>query len=312
MTRGGVKVANRIKRGHFVPQCYLRAFANPDKASQIFVLRRQQPTVTLINPIARVASRTGFYDAGQGDSVQELEHWFDKHVESRLPVAIDDLVRLSCQHESRRLDPEALGSMLSQLALQFLRTQAMRTAVSGGLRKQALAPGGQAEQIARSIREHLAQSLGVAVTDVQTEITDIDVQMNGVGHLTHILYQRNLDAMVQDLLSFTWCLLLTTPDRPFVTSDAPVVISAAPNAVRQQAGFPVGSVAVYPLTPTTLLRGQKSGQYPEIPTEEGVINVPPELVLNCNRLMFLGPQGQLLGNMEQALLEAIPEQYRHL
>jgi len=65
---------SRVKRGHFVPQTYLRAFATPGGKEQIFVLRRKKPDQVFENPIRAVASRHGFYDAEPGDQEQVLEH----------------------------------------------------------------------------------------------------------------------------------------------------------------------------------------------------------------------------------------------
>ena len=76
--------SDRVKRGHFVPQGYLRAFADPARPKQIFVLRKANPGVTFSNPIHDVASRLGFYDAETGNTEQVIEHWFSEEIERLL------------------------------------------------------------------------------------------------------------------------------------------------------------------------------------------------------------------------------------
>lgn len=291
-------MTDRIKRGHYVPQGYLKAFANPARPKQIFVLRRNLVNCTFSNPIAKVASRLGFYDAGPGDTVQEIEHWFSQEVEATLPLQIAEFIRLSCRSWYQRLPPAGLDGVLTQMALQFLRTRHVRETARQRLLDQALAPGGEAWRLV----EEMNARPGVSSIKIQ----EINVHMNGPAHMGMIMNAPNVNGLIKDLQTFTWQLYITDADHPFVTSDAPVVIAQPPTTPMGVTSIPADAVAYYPLTPTALLRGEKSGLSLRARGLPAVFRVPPETVLNANHLMFAGPQEQLLGSSREALLAAVP------
>ena len=72
----------------------------------------------------------------------------------------------------------------------------------------------------------------------------------------------------------------------------------------------MSSVAVFPLTLTALLRGEKTSRPLKAMKRSAVYRSPPNWVLNVNRPMFSGPQEQLLGRSREALLSAVPERFR--
>ena len=73
---------------------------------------------------------------------------------------------------------------------------------------------------------------------------------------------------------------------------------------------PMFSVTVLPLSPTALLRGEKTGRTLKAMKRSAVYRSLPDRVFNVNRLMFSGPQGQLPGSSREALLSAVPERFR--
>ena len=135
-------MTDRVKRGHYVTQGYLRAFADPAWETQIFVPRREEPDRTFSNPITKVASRLGFYDAGPGDTEQVIERWFSTEVEAALPLLITQLIEFSCRPWFQRLLPSELGQTLVQMAVQSLQTNHVLESACQRLLHQALVPGG--------------------------------------------------------------------------------------------------------------------------------------------------------------------------
>ncbi|WP_456832977.1 DUF4238 domain-containing protein [Deinococcus sp. UYEF24] len=295
-------MTDRVKRGHYVPQGYLRAFADPAREAQIFVLRRVEPDRTFSNPIAKVASRLGFYDAGPGDTEQVIERWFSTEVEAALPFLITWLIEFSCRPWYQRLPPSELSQMLVQMAIQFLRTNHVRESARQRLLDQALAPGGEGWRLV----EEMSMQPGVS----SVEIREARVHMDGPAHMGMIMNEPNINGLIEDLNSFTWQLCMTDPAHPFVTSDAPVVIVRPPTAPPGGLSIPMFSVAVFPLSPTALLRGEKTGRSLKAMKRSAVYRSSPDWVLNVNRLMFSGPQEQLLGSTREALLNAVPESFR--
>ncbi|WP_407543541.1 DUF4238 domain-containing protein (plasmid) [Deinococcus radiomollis] len=295
-------MTDRVKRGHYVPQGYLKAFADPARESQIFVLRREQPDRTFSNPVAKVASRLGFYDAGPGDNEQVIEHWFSTEVEAALPFLITRLIEFSRRPWYQRLPPDELKQLLAQMAIQFLRTNHVRETARQRLLEQALAPGGEAWRLV----EEMSIQPGISAVEIQ----EARIHMDGPAHMGMIMNDANINGLINDLKSFTWQLCTTNLAHPFVTSDAPVVIVRPPTAPPESPSIPMLSVAVFPLTPTALLRGEKTGRSLKAMKRSAVYSSSPEWVLNVNRLMFSGPQEQLLGSSREALLSAVPERFR--
>lgn len=188
-------MTDRIKRGHYVPQGYLKAFADPARESQIFVLRREEPDRTFSNPVTKVASRLGFYDAGPGDTEQVIEHWFSTEVEAALPLLITRLIEFSRRPWYQRLPPDELDQMLAQMPIQFLRTNHVRETARQRLLKQALAPGGEAWRLV----EEMSMRPGVSSVEIQ----EARVHMDGPAHMGMIMNEANINGLTNDLNSFT-------------------------------------------------------------------------------------------------------------
>jgi hypothetical protein len=286
--------SDRVERGHFVPQGYLRAFADPERPKQIFVLLKKNPGKTFGNPIAEVASRVGFYDAEDGDTEQIIEHWFADDIESLLPHQIAEFVYLAQQRWRRQLPALLLDQLLIHATLQFLRTAQVREAAETRIADHHRRLGA-AEAHLQPMRE-LPGILSV-------ELAGMEVVMNGPAHATLLMNDANVNAMITDLRAFTWQLHTTEATAPFVTSDAPVLIQRAPSQIRLQE-FPLSTVLCYPLTPTALLYGQKVGRIPRSRLLPHLVPVDPARVGVVNRAMFERSHVQLLGNSREALLAA--------
>lgn len=295
------RVSN-VKRGHFVSQGYLKAFADPAREAMIFVLRPAEPGTTFANPIQMVASQHRFYDAEHGDTVQEVENWFAQEVETTLPQDIARFIDLSCRPWYQRLPPDELQRLLRHLALQFLRTPQVREAAEQQIAAAAMAPGGLGWQLMETQRQE------PGVMDVRMD--EVNVDINGPAHMTLVVNEQNVTGLIQELSAFTWQLRTTQATHPFVTSDAPVTILRPSDTPPGLQAFPLGSLVTYPLTPTAMLFGCKTGRSLKALRQPAVSRAAPDWVQLANRTTFVWAHEQVLGSSRAALLEAAapPEQ----
>lgn len=233
----------RIKRQHFVPQFYLRAFTStPDERNPqaMRVWTFDKPSMrTWEARIQEVASRNGFHDLTPGDTKQELEKLFSNEIEPQFKDTVARL--LACIAEGRPFDQTLKAEMGYFLAVQFLRTQAFRATIKDVL--------DQFGEIMRRQMKHVRP-------DLDWDAVRVEGRVGAARHAEFMFADATLRDLVGVFADHVWSVGRNITDTPFFTSDTPVVwhnYADLPPLLGRGGLGTYGAEVMFPLSPRHVL-----------------------------------------------------------
>ena len=217
------------KKQHYVPQCYLEAWAIPGK-QQLCVFDKQMRKQR-INSISDVAEENYFYDIDltgiltkdelteyglpdcdpkNADTEQYIENYFSQQVEGNYQQNLSRII-----NRTREMTPweikncyfvsdQQKADFSYHLALQHIRVKAVRNSMidSSDCLEQALVDLGASQEVVEKY------------TVPQTQLPYIHAKM--------ITNWEEVDKLAQCYFSLTWILQVNRTGQPFFTSDSPI------------------------------------------------------------------------------------------
>ncbi|MBE6992002.1 MAG: DUF4238 domain-containing protein [Ruminococcaceae bacterium] len=220
---------NRKKKQHYVPQCYLEAWAIPG-THQLHVydkkLKKQR-----INNILDVAEENYFYDIdltgiltkeelgkyglpdcdpANVDKEQYIENYFSRHIEGDYKKHLSHIIgriREMTLWELKNcffISEQQKADFSYHLALQHIRVKAVRNSMidSGDCLEQALTDMGASPELIKKY------------TVPKTQLPYIHGKM--------ITSRDEIDKIAQSYFSLAWILQINRTEQPFFTSDSPI------------------------------------------------------------------------------------------
>jgi len=200
----------KVKRQHYVPQFYLKKFAQEDGKLWIFDKSTKE---SFKSNVKNVACETGFYDipkniASKDVDTQIVEKMLS-NIEHDFSKAIGDI--LTSVDEKQNIDPSQKQDMAFFVTIQLLRTREHRTGYVQ-----------LAEKAAKAILDRITK---VEMPDVSP--SDYEVKFNQeMASLEQAKFMSNpefLEKSVQILTNHIWFIGINDTNQPFYTSDSPVV-----------------------------------------------------------------------------------------
>lgn len=232
---------SRVKRQHFVPQFYLRAFSINGQEQKVHVFDKPNRKQFVSN-IEQVASRRHFYDVQEVDraagEAQAIEKMFSKLEGDTAPL-VAELIESAQTARSLELDSANQAQLAAFLAFQFLRSDEARRKIVQGRRA-----------ISTRLTD-LGQLLGAKVEGAEAEGSDAQLHAESMLDLPFV---NRVGACFAER---AWAVLRTEVDRAqFITSDNPVVYGRCVKG-HGPAGIESPEVGIaFPLAPSLLLSFQ--------------------------------------------------------
>jgi hypothetical protein len=297
-------------RHHFVPQLYLRPFADP--ASRQGELWRYGPGFApQLKAPKSIAWESKFYDVS-GELPEEdndVEDWFAE-IET---IAAPHLEKL--RQGSLDLDPQERAELGTFISLLSTRTRAHREFVNTLVSKmhvlavmKTLETEGGLEDLIEEVAAHDGERLDPAVVRQALQaVVDGSVRIEQTSKAWTIkeIFEnaKALDALVSEM---DWNLLKAPADTPFLTSDNPVIVFD-PNRGSNPKGYkPSKNTQLhFPISPSYLLVGDFSGR------NGLVVDVPAEMVAKFNENQILSANKEVYASVRsEALQRAVDELFK--
>lgn len=249
-----------IKKEHFVPQFYLRRFANSDRVN----VYDKALGRSFGAHVRDIASERYFYDIPQLDALAGCTQALEKHFhpfEEAGSAAIATLVTGATEKRGFRVRQSVRTDLSIYLALQHLRTRESREVIV------QLADGVTRELFMAHLRERLP---GVPITREQLLLESTDERRRGL-HAIALLDPELRDRVAESFFRCRWVLLRNTTDAWFYTSDQPVAYhnGLLGKPLASPIVNAVGSEIAFPLTPTLLLVMFDRVAYPQARRHDG-------------------------------------------
>lgn len=213
----------RVKNEHYVPQSYLRSFAN--KKEQIFVYDKVKK-VSYINKVSQVASEGKYFDIPLHDGLnvpgieqmneeQTIEKYFSEDIEGPYKKYLDKIrtrYLMTFNPDGKVAITKEEKKHLSYLiAIQMLRTRKYREdvgAMESKFSQMLVDLIGEEE-----IPDYKSGDVTVNVPEVNKKLMQISMLLN----------PETISSFANELYKHCWSVLVNNTEQPFYTSDNPVV-----------------------------------------------------------------------------------------
>ena len=295
----------KTKKQHYVPRCYLEAWAIPGKY-QVHVFDKKRK-VSRINSINDIASERYFYDVNpkklfseetlkkleeigltcdiDGES-QGIEHTFAILVDTQLSKIITDIVEKSVKRHTFHLrfipfiSKEKKAELAAYLAIQDARTKHIRSNI---------------ENIAIVLSKAF-KDMGIPDEQAQQFILPKEEVKN--VHTSMLMDMDFLSKTALSLCRLTWIFCINRTNKKFYTSDSPIVLQGhIKHPLMSMSGFSSKGVEVFfPVSPNHILvmfdgsfhtqNAHLERKYVEIRNEEFVDYYNSLLALNCESCIY--------------------------
>lgn len=235
---------DRVKTQHYVPRSYLRYFTRNRKRLFVFDKRDRRKFETGVDSIA---AEKYFYDL-PGESEQALEHALANLVDGNYSRWADDV--LNTINSGKRINYKQKENLAFFIALQALRTRWLRNATIGVLN--------QIKEVFSHLSRKHEQEQGIQLRPDASLSALLSTDKEGTAKLDQIASLKNPDTVrntVGILLDHIWIVGINKTDRPFYTSDNPVVRWAhKSHPVKSHSGLRSEGIEIaFPLTPKCIL-----------------------------------------------------------
>lgn len=270
------------KRQHYVPQLLLRPFASIEKTPRLFVFDKQQGAIRR-QATKEVAHECGYYNFALADNKKSSLEPILQAIDGKIAPVVR---RITESASLASIDATQREQLAIFAAIQLARVPANRQIVRdirGYIRDHLDAnrpePGSQAEAFHSELHA----------------VSDDEEHVHFIGHFASKAWPT--------LAKKTWMLLSSIPNRPFYTSDNPVVYTDV-FRTGESVGISSPTVEVYfPLSPHLcismvspeigeILRGKPgftqaiAGGTPMIVSEQNVIFQRSLQVAHSTRFVF--------------------------
>jgi len=262
--RGGYmsKQKQKTKKQHYVPRCYLDAWAIPN-TYQVHVYDKKMDK-TRINSINDIASENYFYDVALDEVIshqifdnlrkqdvltqnnlisQGIEHAFANDIEGPFSQLLKELISKSESatpwtiNNCYFISEQKKSEMSAFLSLQFIRIKQVRNNIieSADCLSQALKDMG--------VSTDMIERYSVP----KKETKNIHVQM--------LMDYESLSEITQSFFNFTWILGVNRTEKKFYTSDSPIgTLAHVKHPFMSMGGLKSEGVEVFfPISPTCIL-----------------------------------------------------------
>ncbi|GAB6496563.1 hypothetical protein OA45_00064 [Bacillus sp. UMTAT18] len=213
----------RVKNEHYVPQSYLKAFAN--NKEQLFVYDKIKKT-SYINKVNKVAAEGKFFDLPlpEGVSIPEVEKMnkeqlIEKHFAEDIEGPYKNYLNQIRTRYVMTVEPKGKVAITEEektelaylITVQMLRTKQHRENVGAMQSKflQALIDG----ELTRKSADYEHGEVKVKVPEVNTKILQASM----------LFKPETTTAFAKELEKHCWFVLVNNTEQPFYTSDNPVV-----------------------------------------------------------------------------------------
>jgi hypothetical protein len=235
---------DRIKTQHYVPRSYLRYFSHSRNRLFVFDKRDGRKFETSVD---NIAAEKYFYDL-PGESEQALEHALANMIDGNYPRWADDV--LATINSGKRINYTQKKNLALFIALQALRTRWLRDVNIGVLN--------QIEEVFSHFSRKYEQEQGIQLKPDASLSALLSADKEETAKLSQIASIKNPDTVqniVGILLNHIWIVGINKTDRPFYTSDNPVVRWAhKSHPLRSYSGLRSEGVEIaFPLTPKCIL-----------------------------------------------------------
>jgi len=201
-----MSVSKATKKQHFVPQFYLRGFANANDRLNVY---DKQTKKSFIDTVGQVGQQRFFYDIpelSKATQKQLLEQWFQMF-EGAAAESIRKIISVEGEYTIANPDRKILALFI---AVQFMRTPEFRKHV-----------GEIAEGIAYAFSQLHLDAKGIKAVARE----DFTINANSaLLQAQSLLSPDSVDEMAKELYANVWLILKNETNDLLVTSDHPVVI----------------------------------------------------------------------------------------
>ncbi|MDM3854813.1 MAG: DUF4238 domain-containing protein [Aphanizomenon gracile PMC649.10] len=295
-----------VQKQHFVPQCYLKNFANKDK--KLFVLDKIEASIypSHIKNVAQERYFNDFPDSFLTEKLRDkrksqiLEHSFSK-AELKFGKFLKQII--DCLEEIEKnnlfdslgvLDEEAKKNFSGFLAFQLVRTTRMR--------RQIVETFQSLDELKRKTEQALLNNNGNIQEDIFPFLEDsinsinfddlIKVGIEEDSKIHHLSYISNTldqgyDSEISKILSnHVWLFGVNSTSIPLWTSDNPIVIKQHDNFGTDLASH--GVQVIYPISYKYILIMFESCFWHELKTYDGMsVSLSEKYVKESNKLQMM-------------------------
>ncbi|MEW4315734.1 DUF4238 domain-containing protein [Bacillus thuringiensis] len=213
----------RVKNEHYVPQSYLRVFAN--NKEQLFVYDKMKKT-SYVNKVNKVAAEGKYFDLPlpEGGSIPEIEmmnkeQLIEKHFAEDIEGPYKNYLNQIRTRYARAVKPEGKIAIVKEektelaylITVQMLRTKQHRENVGTmqGKFLQALIEG----ELTRKSADYEHIEAKVKVAEINKKLLQASM----------LFKPETTTAFAKELEKHCWFVLINNTEQPFYTSDNPVV-----------------------------------------------------------------------------------------
>ncbi len=235
-------MAAKVKRQHYVPQFYLRRFAEDSQRLWVF----DKPTKRAFKAnIRNVASESYFYDFPATSLAENVDPQLVEKELAKIETQFSDTLEtvLSKVQESGRIDPQQKSLMSQFMALQELRTPEARNSWIE-----------MKETVMQRVLELQIQHKMPELSDRDYRVR-VNPEVVAIQQARFMFSPRILLPMCNVLQNHIWLVGLNETSQPFYTSDSPLV-RRAHKEERFWSTSGLGSEGIeiaFPLTPKHIL-----------------------------------------------------------
>ena len=199
----------KVKREHYVPQSYLRGFA--EDGEHLFVFDKSTKT-SFGTSVSRVAAEKYFYDISESQVIEEdlakldgvYPYWRDCIVET-----LESGKRINLEHQAQ---------LAFFIAMQVRRTRWFRNLI--------ITTSKQVEEVVFKMSEYFDEKHGVPLrpdASLSEHLAPNKEERAKVAQIQSMRSFSTMQSLVQILVHHIWIVGVNRTTQPFYTSDNPVV-----------------------------------------------------------------------------------------
>lgn len=272
---------------HYVPQCYLRHFA--DKRQRLFVFDKTAGR-SFCSHVRNVASERRFYDLPGNVLRPKADPKAVEHYLSRVEGELAEILRVLIEdlEQRRRIPIEAKQIIAPHIATMMLRTKEFRSEMH------------EVDQIVSDVERRTGSNRSCELREYLE-----------LAHAFFLLDDRFLAGITRVLVDHMWYVGEAPASTPLLTSDNPVTLHSN---VGGPLGFAADGIEItFPISPRfVLVMGDKKYFASRVPSDRAMRELNDELVAAFNRRQVVHSSRRIMCNEDRfdevvSFLAAHPE-----
>lgn len=219
---------------HYVPQFYLRSFADPDGMLNVF--SNEHMKILKRRSVSSVCHQRFFYaqKTGKQDDVsQSVEDFFGEAIENPLAKALPDLVeRIKNYKQIDWVDKENMAVLMSTMWMRNPAFRNQMNSMQGKMIKDIYRVAGD-HLLSDSKIDEYCEAKGIDIDTEEREQLRENIQgekynldFSNQMHLQFMLDYKNLRGFTNLFYGQYWKVYITKTKRKFVTTNNPVAVIA--------------------------------------------------------------------------------------